>query len=79
MWTIILNLYPSSSEARNLVPKEKLRNIRMGKYEPIILISPGLHRLARVGKTVLEEYLVSAALLGLQKSWDDFYDAMSGR
>ena len=36
MWTTIIGLYERSSEARKLVPKEKIRNFGMAKSQSMV-------------------------------------------
>jgi len=83
MWTTIIGLYQGTSEARKLVLREKLRNIKMAKSESIvsylIRFTQVKDKLAGVGETVPEKDMVSFALLGFPKSWEKFIDAVSGR
>lgn len=63
--------------------KEMLRSIQMSKGEPIITyLSKFTHirdELARVGDTVADSDLMSLALLGLHKSWENFQDAVTSK
>lgn len=78
-----MNLYQGSSEAKKRMLKDKLREIWIGKSEPIISyltkFTQVKDKLASMRETVPEADMVSLALLGLHKSWDDFQDAVSGR
>ncbi len=80
MTTIICQ---GTSKAKIIVLKYKPRNIQMGKSKPIVSyltkFTQVKDELAGVGETTLEADLVSLALLGLHKSWDNFQDAVSGR
>jgi hypothetical protein len=83
MWTAIIGLYQGTSEARNLVLKEKLRNIKMGKSELVVSyltrFTQVKDELTGVGETVPERDMVNFALLGFPKSWENFVDAVNGR
>jgi hypothetical protein len=83
MWTAIIGLYQGMSEARKLVLRDKLRNINMEKSEPVISYltryTQVKEELAGVEETVSDRDMVSFALLGFPKSWENFIDAVSGR
>lgn len=76
MWKAILDLYQGSNDVKKLALKEKLRSIWMSKVEPIIIylskFTHVLDELARVDDTIADSDLVSLALLGLHKSWENF-------
>lgn len=81
--TIVLGLYQGTSEARKVVLREKLRNIKMTKSESVISYLTRFTKvkdeLVRVGETVSDKDLVSFALLGCPKSQENFTDIISGR
>jgi hypothetical protein len=83
MWTAIIGLYQGTSEARKLVLRDKLRNIKMGKSEPVVSdltrFTQVKEELAGVGETVPYRDMVNFALLGFSKSWENFIDEVSGR
>lgn len=55
----------------------------MSKGEPIITylskFTQVQDKLTGVGETIVEKYLMSLALLGLHKSWENFQDEISSR
>jgi len=71
----ILYLYQSTSDAKKLALKEKLRSIRMRQGEPIVTyllkFTQVQDELGGVGVTIPEKDL-SFTLLGLHKSWYGF-------
>jgi hypothetical protein len=79
----MIGLYQGTSEARKLVLKDKLRNIKMGKSEPVVSyltrFTQVKEELARVEETVSDKDMVNFALLGFPKYWENFIDAVSGR
>jgi hypothetical protein len=83
MWTAIIGLYQGTSEARKLVLREKLRNIKMANSESVASyltrFTQVKDKLARAGETVPDRDMVSFALLGFPKSWENFIDAISRR
>jgi transposase InsO family protein len=83
MWSAIIGLYQGTSEARKLVLRDKLRNIKMAKSESVVSyltrFTQVKDELAGVGETVPDRDMVSFALLGFPKSWENFIDAVSGR
>jgi len=72
----ILYLYHGSNDARKLALKEKLRSIQMSKGEPIITylskFTQVWDELGGVGVFVVDNDLMSLALLGIHKSWYSF-------
>lgn len=76
MWKALIDLFESSSDAKKLTLKEKSRNIRMGKNEPIFTylskFSQVRDELGGVGEIGPPTDLVSLALLGLHKYWHNF-------
>lgn len=83
MHTVVLNLYQGSNDARKLVLKEKLREIHMAKGKPIASyltkFTQVRDELARVNETISDNDLVSLALLGFHKLWDNFHEAVTRR
>jgi hypothetical protein len=83
MWTAIIGLYQGTSEARKLVLRDKLRNIKMEKSESVVSyltrFTQVKDELAGVGENVPDRDMVSFALLRFPKSWENFIDAVSGR
>jgi len=83
MWTAIIGLYQGTSEARKLVLRDMLRNIKMEKSESVVSyltrFTQVKDELAGVVETVPDRDMVSFALLGFPKSWENFIDAVSGR
>lgn len=81
MWKAILALYQGYSDVKKLALKYKLRNIWMSKGKPIITylskFTQVWDELVGVGEIVANNDLVSLALL--DKSWENFQDAVSGR
>lgn len=51
MWKALTDLFESSSDVRKLALKQKLRNIRMGKNEPIVT---SLYKIDGMNLEVLE-------------------------
>jgi hypothetical protein len=83
MWTTIIGLHQGTSEARKLVLGDKLRNIKMAKFELVVSyltkFTQVKDELAGVGETVPDRDMVSFARLGFPKSWENFIDAVSGK
>jgi hypothetical protein len=83
MWTANIGLYQGMSEARKLVLRDKLRNIKMANSESMVSnltrFTQVKDELAGVGETVLDKGVVSFAILGFPKSWENFIDAVNGR
>lgn len=83
MFKAILDMYQSSCDARKLAFKEKIKSIQISKGDPIITYLSKFtwvwDELCGVGVTVASSDLVSLALLGLHKSWENFQDVVSGR
>jgi hypothetical protein len=82
MWTAIIGLYQGTSEARKFVLGDKLRNIKMAKSKSAVSyltkFTQVKDELAGVGETVPNKDMVSFALLGFPKSWENFIDAVNG-
>jgi hypothetical protein len=83
MWTAIIGLYQGTSEARKLVLRGKLRNIKMAKTESMVShltkFTQVKDELAKVGETVPDKDMVNFALLGFPKSCENFIDAVGGK
>jgi hypothetical protein len=83
MWTAIIGLYQGTSEARKLVLRDKLINIKMVKSESVVSyltrFTQVKDKLAGVGEIVPNKDMVIFSLLGFPKSWEKFIDTVSGR
>ena len=83
MWKALMNLFQSSSDHRKLVLKDKLKKIKMEKGDNIPKYFTKFvqcrDELGSVGITVVDDDLVSLALLGLPKSWHSYKDSVNGR
>ena len=82
MWKALTDLFQSSSDHRKLVLKDKLRKIKMEKGDTIPKYLTKFFQcrdeLGSVGITVVDDDLVSLALLGLPKSWHSYEDSVNG-
>ena len=69
----MLGLYKGTSEARKLVLKDKLKNIKMTKSKSVISylirFTQVKDKSAKVGETFSNKDLVSFELLGFLKLW----------
>ena len=83
MWKALMDILQSSSDHSKLALKDKLRKIKMekGKTIPNYLTKffQCQDELGSVGITVVDDDLVSLALLGLPKSWHSYEDSFNGR
>jgi hypothetical protein len=83
MWKTLTDLYQNNSDQRKLALKDKLRKIKMEKGETIpkylTKFTQCRDELGSVGITVVEDDMVSLALLGLPKSWHSYQDSVNGR
>ena len=83
MWKALIDLFQIKSNQRNLVLKDKIRNIKcengdsMPKY--LMKFTQCQDDLGSVGVTVHDENLVSLALLDLPKSWHSYQDSVNGQ
>ena len=72
MWKALTKLFENSSDHRKKALKDKLQNIKMKKNETILnymsRFTQSCDELGGVGVNVVEDVLVSLALLGLPKS-----------
>lgn len=82
MWKALIDIFQSSSDHWNLVLKDKLRKIKMEKGDniPKYLTNFVLCRdeLGSVRITVVDDELLSLALLGLLKSYHSYKDSVNG-
>ena len=80
MWKALTDLFQSSSDHRKLALKYKLRKIKMEKGDSIPKYLTKFvqcrDELGSVGITVVDDNLVSLALLGLLKSWHSYQKDM---
>jgi hypothetical protein len=83
MWKVLMDLFQKSSDHRKLALKYKLRKIKMEKGNTIPKYLTKFvqcrDELRSVGITVVDDDLVSLALLGLPKSWHSYQDSVNGR
>ena len=83
MWKTLTDLNQNSNDQRKLALKDKLRKIKMEKGETIpkylTKSSQCRDELGSVGITVVEDDMVSLALIGLPKSWHSYQDYVNGR
>ena len=80
---VFADLFQSSSDHRKLALKDKLRKIKMEKGDNIpkylTKFVQCCNELRSVGITVVDDDLVSLALLGLPKSWHSYQDSVNGQ
>ena len=83
MWKALTNLFQSNNDHRKLALKDKLRKIKMDKGDTIpkylTKFVQCLDELRSVGITIMNDELVSLALLGLPKSWHSYQDSINRR
>jgi hypothetical protein len=83
MWKVLMDLFQNSRDHRKLSLKDKLRKIKMEKGDSIPKFLTKFvqcqDELGSVGITVVADDLVSLALLGLPKSWNNYQDSVNGR
>ena len=83
MWKALKYLFQNSSDHGKLSLKDKLRKIKMEKRNMIpkylMKFTQCQDELVSVGVTVVEDDLVSLALLGLPKSWHNYQDSVNER
>jgi hypothetical protein len=79
----LMDLFQNSSDHRKLAFKDKLRKIKMEKGESIpkylMKFVQCCDEMGSVGITVIDDDLVSLALLGIPKSWHSYQDSINGR
>jgi hypothetical protein len=83
MWKALMDLFQNNNDHRKLVLKDKLRKIKMEKGDSIpkylMKFVQCQDELGSVGITVVDDDLVSLALLGLPKNWHSYQDSINGR
>ena len=83
MWTALTNLYQSSNENRNMVLREKLKSVRMGKGEGmasyLTKITQVRDELATVGEVVGIPEMVHTTPNGVSEQWTVFFQTIIGR
>jgi hypothetical protein len=83
MWNTLMDLFQNNNDHRKLALKDKLRKIKMEKGDSIPKYLTKFvqcrDELGSVGITVVDDDLVSLALLGLPKSWHSYQDSVNGR
>ena len=83
MWKALIDLFQSSNDHRKLALKDKLRKIKMEKNDTIPVYLTNFFQckdeLGSVGVSVVDDDLVSLALLGIPKSWHSYEDSVNGR
>ena len=81
MWKALTDLFQSSNDHRKLVLKDKLGKIKMEKGDTIPKYLTKFFQcwdeMGSVGITVVDDDLVSLALLGLPKSWNSYEDSIN--
>ena len=77
------NLYQSTNQNRKMVLREKLRNTKMTKGEPVTSyltrLSQVCDELAAVGEVVASTELIRIALNGFSKSWESYVRGIVAR
>ena len=83
MWKTLKNLYKNSNDQRKLALKDKIHKIKKEKGEMIpkylTKFTQRRDELGSVGIMIVEDDMVSIALLGLPKNWHNYYDYVNGR
>jgi hypothetical protein len=83
MWKALTDLFQNNNDHRKLALKDKLRKINMEKGDSIPKYLTKFvqcqDELGSVGITVVDDDLVSLALLGLPKNWHSYQDSVNGR
>jgi hypothetical protein len=83
MWKDLTYLFQNNNDHRKLALKDKLRKIKMEKGDSIPKYLTKFvqcrDEMGSVGITVIDDDLVSLALLGLPKSWHSYQDSVNGR
>lgn len=83
MWKTLNDLYQNNSDQRKLALKDKLRRIKMEKGDTISTYLKKLttcrDELGSVGITIVDDDMVSLALLGLSNIWNSYEDLVNGR
>jgi len=83
MWKALTNLFQNSSDHGKLALKEKLWKINMEKGDTIPQylrkFTQCRDEIGSVGITIVGDDLVSLALLGLPKTWNNYWYLINGR
>jgi hypothetical protein len=83
MWKTLTDLLQNNSDHRKLALKDKLRKIKMEKGDSIPKYLTKFFQcqddMGSVGLTVIDDDLVSLALLGLPNSWHIYQGSVNGR
>ena len=83
MWDALTGLFQTSNENRKMVLREKLKSIKMAKWEVAISyltrISQVRDELAAVGEVVPNAELVRTAMNGVSKLWSMFVQGLVAR
>jgi len=83
MWKTLKDLYQNNNNQRKMALKDKLQKIKCEKGEMISTYLKKLttcrDELGSVGITVVDDDMVSLALLSLPKSWHSYQDSVNGR
>jgi hypothetical protein len=78
-----MDLFQKNNDHRKLFLKDKLKKIKMEKGDSIPKYLTKLvqcwDELGSVGIIVVDDDLVSLALLGLRKNWHNYQDSVNGR
>lgn len=81
IWKALIELFENSSDHRNLALKDKIQSIKMQKNDTIpqylSRFTQCFEELGKVCVTILEDDLVSVALMGLPKSWQNYQDSVN--
>jgi len=83
MWKALMDLFQNNSDHKKLELKDKLRKINMEKGNSIpkylTKFTQCWDELGSFSITITEDNMVSLALLGLPKSWNNYQDPVNGR
>ena len=83
MWTGLTKLYQSSNENKNMVLREKLKGVLMGKCESMVSyptkITQVRDELAAVGEVAGILEMVHTTLNGVSQQWTVFVQTIIGR
>jgi hypothetical protein len=83
MWKALKDLFQNKNDHKKLALKDKLRKIKMEKGDSIPKYLTKFvqfwDELGSVGIKVIDDYLVSLALLRLPNNWHSYQDSVNGR
>jgi len=83
IWLALEYFSKNSSDHKKLALKDNLRNIKMQRNKTIpqylTRFTKCHDELVQVGVTIIEDDLVSLALIGLPKSTHNYQDSVNGR